>query len=252
MAELISELFGGFWQGVAVFLRVSALISVLPILGEQSVPVRVKLGVSIALTFIVAPLIPPVSEPSGLANFALLTASEILIGLVFGLGVRLFVLALQTAGSIAGQATSLSQILGSAGMDPIPAMGQVLLLAGLALAVTAGLHIRAAEYLVISYELFAPGRFPDAQALSQWSVRRVADAFSLAFTLAAPFVMTSVVYNLALGAINRAMPQMMVAFVGAPVITFGGLFILFAASPFLLSVWIEAVLSFMANPMQVN
>ena len=73
-------------------------------------------------------------------------------------------------------------------------------------------------------------------------------AFALAFTLAAPFVITSLVYNLALGVINRAMPQLMVAFVGAPVITFGAVFLLFLSAPLILSVWNAEFLAFLANP----
>ena len=77
---------------------------------------------------------------------------------------------------------------------------------------------------------------------------QVAHAFELAFVLAAPFVLMSVLYNLALGVINKAMPQLMVAFVGAPVITLGGLFLLFLAAPTMLTVWMSGLDQFMANP----
>ena len=40
----------------------------------------------------------------------------------------------------------------------------------------------------------------------------------------------------------------MVAFVGAPVITFGGLFILMVGSPVILDVWVRALMTFLANP----
>ncbi len=59
----------------------------------------------------------------------------------------------------------------------------------------------------------------------------MAQAFALGFSLAAPFVIAGFAYNLALGAINRAMPQLMVAFIGAPAITAGGLLILMLAAP---------------------
>ena len=39
---------------------------------------------------------------------------------------------------------------------------------------------------------------------------------------------------------NRAMPQLMVAFVGAPAISFGGLALLLIVAPFLLDVWRNA------------
>lgn len=245
---LVNGFAGQFWLAVAVFLRVSAAVWLLPAIGETSVPQRVKLGAAVAFTMIVAPAIPWTEEQIGVSRFFALAAAELIAGGVLGLLLRLFVLALQTAGSIAAQATSLSQILGLAAIEPIPAMGHVLVLAGLTFAVLTGLHVRIAEFLIWSYDVFPPGRFPDAAELARWSVGQVARLFALAFSLAAPFAITSLIYNLALGAINRAMPQLMVAFVGAPAITLGGLALLFVATPLIASVWTAALNGFLANP----
>lgn len=246
--ELQELLTLGLWHGIMVFLRVSALVSVMPAFGERTVPMRIKLGLAVAFTFVVAPAVPGLAAPDGPMTFAGFAVSEVIVGLALGIGVRLFVLALQTAGSIAAQSTSLAQILGGAAVEPIPAMGYILVIAGLALAVMAGLHVHAVKLLIGSYNLFPPGLFPDARDLSFWGVKQVSQAFSLAFMLAAPFVITSIIYNLAMGVINRAMPQLMVAFVGAPVITMGGLFLLFVCAPVMLAVWVEALMSFFNNP----
>ena len=240
----------GLWHAFIVFLRVAAVVSLLPAFGESSVPVRVKLGIALAFTAIVVPAVPVISAPDTPLGLGRYLVTETVVGLALGLGVRLFVLALQTAGAIAAQSTSLSQILGGAAVEPIPAMGYVLVVAGLALAVMAGLHVRAAQFLILSYDLFPPGHLPEAHDLSLWGIERISQAFSLAFMLAAPFVIASVIYNLTLGVINRAMPQLMVAFVGAPVITLGGLFLLFAASPLILSVWTEAMMTFLQDPIR--
>lgn len=250
----VNELLG-LWQGVlwahfVVFLRVGPVISLFPGFGETSVPVRIKLALALVMTVAIAPILVFETTPFqvDLPNLAWLTVTETGIGLIIGIGIRLFLLALQTAGAIAGQATSLSQILGSAGIEPIPAMGQLLVIGGFALAMMMGLHVRLAETLVLSYRLFPVADLPDAAAVSEWGVRQVAGAFGLAFTLAAPFVLASVLYNLTLGIINRAMPQLMVVFVGAPVITGLGLVILFLLAPTLLTLWVEALARFMANP----
>ena len=58
--------------------------------------------------------------------------------------------------------------------------------------------------------------------------------------IAAPFVIGSLLYNVALGIINRAMPQLMVAFIGAPALTWGGLALFAVAAPLILSVWLAA------------
>jgi flagellar biosynthetic protein FliR len=131
-------------------------------------------------------------------------------------------------------------------------MGYILVVAALALALAAGLHVKAALLVILSYQILPMGLFPGAEGLSAWGTAQVARAFALAFSLAAPFVILSVLYNIALGAINRAMPQLMVAFVGAPVITAGGLFLLFLAAPTMLAHWLAALDAFMAAPDRVR
>lgn len=248
LAELFPLLSEKMWHGFAVFVRVAAITSMLPAFGEQSVPARIKLVLAMAFTLIVAPAIAVSEVPDSFGILSLFILTEILAGLALGIGIRLFVLALQTAGTIAAHATSLSQVFGGAGVDPMPAMGYVLIIGGLALAVMTGLHVKAAQLIILSYDFMPMGRFTAGSVLSDWGVSQVARAFTLAFTLAAPFIILSVLYNFALGAINKAMPQLMVAFVGAPVITAGGLFILLVSAPLILSVWVSAMDTFLANP----
>lgn len=231
-----------------VFLRVGAIVSLLPVFGEQSIPTRVKLGLAFAFTIIVVPAAPSIPVPaSWFANFGLLLA-ETLTGLFLGLMLRFFVLALQVAGAIAAQSTSLSQLFGGGGMDPLPAIGHLLVIGGLALATIFGLHVQFAEFMIHSYTLVPLGNIIPAEMITQAGVAEVARSFALAFTLAAPFVIASLVYNVTLGIINRAMPQLMVAFVGAPAITAGGLIILTLAAPLMLTLWIDAMGQFLMNP----
>lgn len=239
------------WHGVTTFLRVAALVALLPGFGERTVPARIKLVIALAFTLIVAPSVPSLDVEPNLDALGRLVVTETLAGFLLGIGIRLFVLALQTAGSIAAQSTSLSQILGGAVADPLPAMGYILIIGGLALAVMAGLHIKAATLVILSYEMLPMGQLPTGSLVSSWGVAQISNAFALAFTLAAPFVILSVIYNLALGAINKAMPQLMVAFVGAPVITAGGLLVLMLAAPIMLEQWMRALDAFMANPYRV-
>jgi flagellar biosynthetic protein FliR len=236
------------WHLFLVFLRVGAATALMPAFGERAVPGRVKLGLAIAFTMATAPLVSTGFDQNIPPDFGRYIVTETLSGLVIGIGLRLFVLALQTAGAIAANATSLSQILGGAAADPLPAISYILVVAGLALATLAGLHIRAVEMFVSSYEMLPVGVFPDARSLSGWGVAQTARAFANAFVLAAPFLCVSVIYNLTLGVINKAMPQLMVAFVGAPVITAGGLLLLLLTAPTILSIWVNALDSYLANP----
>lgn len=234
----------GWERAFLIFCRVAAFSALLPGFGERSVPMRIKLGLAVAFTAIVAPAVP--GEMPSLMVLAM--SAEMLSGLIFGLTLRLFLLALQTAGAMAAQATSLSQLLGNNGADPMPAMGHILVVGSLALAVIAGLHIKAAQFLVLTYDLVPLATFPAPDLFADWGTGQVGRAFSLAFSLATPFIILSMVYNLTLGAINRAMPQLMVAFVGAPLITAGGLIVFCFAAPIMMSAWLAALDQFMAAP----
>lgn len=251
MLQALAEL-AGVGQSVAltavmVFLRIGAALALLPGFGEHSVPQRLRLVIALAFTAVVAPAIAP-----PLAEFGLRAAgAEIVAGLAFGAVFRMFILALQISGSMIAQATSLSQIAGGAAPDPQPAVGHLLTAAGLALAVMLGLHIRLAEILILSYQIFPLGHLPTAADLTTWGVGQTAHAFALGFTLAAPFTIAALMYNLALGAINRAMPALMVSFIGAPALSGGGLVLLALLAPLLMAAWAGALESFFANPFAV-
>lgn len=247
LGPMLAEIFA---QSVGVFIRIGAIMALVPAFGEQVIPVRVRLGLTLAFTAITAPAIAPDLPPASLAPGLLmhLVATETVAGLIIGIGLRLLIIVLQTAGTIAAQATSLSQFFGGAGVDPQPAMSQILVVGGLALALISGLHVKLAALILQSYTLFPPGQFPDGASLGSWGVAHAARSFTLAFSLAMPFVILSSLYYVALGAINKAMPQLMVAFVGAPAITFAGLAVLLLTAPMLLPIWHDVFDSFLIDP----
>ncbi|ETX29685.1 flagellar biosynthetic protein FliR [Roseivivax isoporae] len=250
LAELSGLAGDWLWGSFAVFLRAAGAFALMPAFGEQVVPARIRLGLALAVTAICAPaVLATLDLPApDLALLVRLVLAETLSGLLIGAVLRLFVMALQIAGSIAAQATSLAQLLGGAAGEPLPTLGHVLTISALALLTLAGFHVQIAEALVLSYGVLPFGAFPGGAEVSPWGVAAVAQAFALGFTLAAPFLLVSTLYNLTLGVINKAMPQLMVAFVGAPLITFGAVAILMLCTPLMLSVWHAAILSALARP----
>ncbi len=234
------------WVAALVFLRVGAAVYLMPAFGEQSVPQRVRLVLALALTAIVAPAVA--EQVQDVPSIALAAAVEVIAGLALGIGMRLFILALHMAASIVAQTTSLSQLFGGTTPEPQPAIGNLLTMAALALALRAGLHVKAASLLILSYDFLPAGQFPGASDLADWGLHRVEQATVLAFSLAAPFVIASVIYNLALGVVNRAMPQMPVSLVGAPLLTAGALVLMVLIVPLMLVVWMEGFDVFLSNP----
>jgi flagellar biosynthetic protein FliR len=240
---------------ILVFARVGGVMALLPAFGEQMIPARVRLGVTIAFAMVVWPMVagqgPGIGAPTDPARpFLAMLLIEAGIGLLIGIGVRLLVMGLQLAGTIIAQSTSLSQILGGGVTpDPMPAMGALLALAGMTLAVSTGLHVKAALMIAESYAVLPMGLLPSGSDVATWGVARVTAAFALGFSLAAPFVIAAFAYNLALGAINRAMPQLMVSFIGAPAATAGGMLLLLLSVGVILRHWNTALDAVLADPL---
>ncbi len=249
-AELLALAQEGAYGFLSVFLRIGAVMAVMPAFGETVVPARVRLALAVAFTAIVGPaVIPGLPAPPGtLPDAVAFGGTEMATGLALGLILRLSVLCLMTAGAIIAQSASLAQMFTAAGTEPMPAVGHLLVIAGLALATLGGLHVQIAAALIRSYDILPAGRLPDALLMHRWSLQHVGAGFALAFRLAAPFLVAAVACNLGLGAINRAMPHLSVAFVGAPAMTLGAVVLMVIALPGGLLVWQGAFAALLADP----
>lgn len=248
LAQLFALAESVAWTAALVFFRVGAMVALMPGFGEQAVPTRVKLALVLAFTLVLTPVLAGEIASLGPPPGILPLLGEAASGLILGIGMRLFVMALQTAAVIVAQSSTLSQLFAGATPDPQPAIGNLFLVAGIALALAAGLHLRAAELLVLSYDILPAGGYPAPRDAAAWNLGLVRQTFSLAFSLAAPFVIASMIYNLALGVINRAMPQLMVSMIGAPALTLGALVLLALATPILLAVWLQVFHAYLADP----
>lgn len=221
----------------AVFTRLSLFVFLAPGLGARVIPSRVKLVVALGLTVLVLPVVggrvPDMPLP-------LLLAAEAMAGAYLGFSFRVLVFALSIAGTIIAQAMSLSQIFGAGiSEDSSTTVSTLLTMAAMTLFLTAGLHIAAFGVLMDSYAAFPPGMGGLSGGYAQMAMRACADGFAFGLSLAMPFVLMNLAYNAVLGLASRAMPQLMVTFVGMPAITFGGIALLAAGAGIILAVWLD-------------
>jgi flagellar biosynthetic protein FliR len=245
LAELAATVEAAGRDVFLAFLRIGGLMLLLPGLGERMIPVRVRLALALALAAAVG-LSQPL--PADAPPLPLLIVRETAIGAALGAAVRMAAQALTLAGAIAAQATSLSHLFGGQATEAASIYGQTLQLAGLALLMAAGLPLWVIDMVIRSYDVLPVTGWPPGRDLALWGIGRMGHAFALAFVLAAPFVLASMLYNVAMGVLNRAMPQLMVALVGAPLITGLGLAILALSAPLILDVWARAMEAVLADP----
>lgn len=239
------------YAAAGVFTRVGAALFLMPGIGERVVPMRLRLIVALALALLLLPLVAPeISAPPPLSGLVRMIAAEAVAGLIIGLAFRFLVFTLQIAGTLAAQNISLSQMFGAGvAPDPEPTIATILAMGGIVLAMMAGLHVHLVVVLVGLYEVMPFGVMPGAAEGAEWTVARVAEAFGLGLSLALPFIAISFAYNMALGALSRAMPQLLVALVGAPLLIGLGMVVLYISLPEILAHWSGALDARMADPL---
>jgi hypothetical protein len=166
MMELFDHLFSAaqIWLAtfMGVFLRVGACFFVLPGLGEQMIPVRIRLGAALAMAVLLTPMLRDEVRISGLMPSGEVFLSEAAIGLCLGLALRFVVYALQTAGNDRSAGHIAQPDHGRCvARSALPAMGAILSMAGIALVVlsrAACPHGRGLSCSPMSYFRSADGR----------------------------------------------------------------------------------------------
>ncbi len=231
---------------MALFTRLSLLFFLLPAIGTRIIPVQVRLMAAMAVTLLLFPLVGD-RLVVGDGSLLVLLLGEAFVGFYLGFSLRVMIFVLGLVGAIVAQSLSLSQIFGAGiSEDSNTTISTILTMAAATIFLTLGLHISALELLVQSYDIFEPGLVFADNSLgfaAEKAVEACAKGFALAFSLAAPFLLLNLAYNMLLGVLNRAMPQLMVTFVGMPAITLTGLFLFAAAVVATLTLWRDLMIA---------
>ena len=204
-----------------LFSRIGAILMLMPALGEDMIPMRMRLSFALAFTLVVYPLLSP-NLPAMPADFMAIVGlifHELAIGIMLGAIVRITVMATQVAGAIIAFQAGLSAAMAA---DPTQVgvqgavFGSFLSFLGMVLIFATDLHHVALAATYDSYTIFpldAPLMFDDA---AQLAIRTVAGAFSVGVQMAAPFIVFGLVFNLGAGILARLMPALQVFFLLMP------------------------------------
>lgn len=224
-----------------VFARIGAAMSIMPGFGSQQVPVTVRLTFALLVSLTVTPLVMDLlpAEPVAVSVLFMLLTSEILIGLFLGLIPRIYMAALQTAGTVLAMVASMANMFI---MDPISEQQSSLFstflgLMGLTLIFVTNTHHLMLAALVDSYSLFTPVEGPNIGDMSDFLAHQVAGSFTLGVQLASPLIVSGLAYYIGLGILGRLMPQLPVFFFGMPIQITGQLFLLMVALPAMMLVF---------------
>jgi flagellar biosynthetic protein FliR len=202
------------------FLRILALFSGLPVLGQRGVPARVRVALAFLITLCAQaslPAMPVIALDSPIAFAVVL--QQVLIGLCLGFATRIVFAAVEMGGELIG----LQMGLNFAGFfDPATASqgtasGRLFGTLVAFLFVLGNGHLAVINALVHSFEVFAVGDEPFAFLRATQPQAWGSELFMLGLWIALPLVGMLLFVNLVLGVISRVSQQMNIFAIGFPI-----------------------------------
>lgn len=213
---------------ILMFSRLGTMMMIMPALGETSIPARIRLTIALAMTMVLYPVgakYYPANLTADLPRLIQLFAGELVIGAAVGLCAKLITHALQTAGVIMASQSGMSFAIGTdvANSGQQGALfGNYLSILGITLVFVTDSHYLVIQALHDSFTMFPPGQWLPVGDFAQMAIQTVAEVFSIAVRMSAPFIVVGIVFYFGLGLLNKLMPQMQIFFIAMPMnITIG-------------------------------
>lgn len=218
------------WLSIYIWplIRVLAFVASAPLFGERLIAKRVKLGLGMMITLLIAPSLPAVEVPLFSVQALRLALQQILIGTLLGATMQLAFAAVRAAGEAIGLQMGLSF---ATFVDPgsnmnIPLLARLLDMLAMLLFLSFNGHLWLISLLADTFHTLPPGGGP----LDSHAFLALARAGSLIFLqglmLALPLITLLLTLNLALGLLNRMAPQLSIFVIGFPLTLTMGLLLM--------------------------
>ena len=206
----------------------------LPVFSIRAVPARVRLVLSVAITFVIMPLLPPLPRVD-MFSYAggMVAIQQLTIGLMIGFIIQLVFAAIV----FAGQGIAYSMGLGFASMvDPqsgqqVPVVAQLYVITGTLVFLSLNGHLLLIKLLLDSFTSLPIGMAglgkTDIWIVIAWSSR----LFAGGLLLAMPVIISLLLVNISFGVATRAAPQLNIFSVGFPVTLMLGIVLIWLTLP---------------------
>jgi flagellar biosynthesis protein FliR len=227
-----------------LLMRMTGLVMAAPVLSARSVPMTMRATFALVFTVLLLPAAVPANPEDAVRVTAAALTGEFTVGLLLGLGASVLLGAAEAAGDLMAVQVGLSgaNVLSPSAETQVPIVGQVMGLMVLTAMVTTGAHVVLIQILALSLDLAPAGQLAGlAEGLSE-AVGIGARLLGVGLLLSSPVVAVSLVGNVALGILSRAVPQLQVLQIAFPVQIALGLIVLGSTVPLLgplLSLWAD-------------
>lgn len=227
-----------------IFIRLTAIFFALPFFGDSPVTPRIRIFLSVSLTFMIHDYIQDTfTVPTDLSTleYLFLIIKEIFIGVVSGFSARMFITGIVMAASIVGFQMGFgteSLMLPDAGrsMTAFSAFHRILVILiffGL------DMHHIFFEGIFLSFKYLPPNTATFTSGLAESLLQQSSNIFVVALKLSTPILVALMFAMAALGIIAKSVPQINIFTLSFPVSFTIGLLVYLSMMPLFPS-WVKA------------
>lgn len=229
---MITDPQGTMLAFLLVFCRIGGCFMTLPGFSSARIPMNVRLFLIVAITLALTPLLWNVVYPrasSDTGTYVGLIFSEMLIGITYGMIARLYVLGLQFAGAVLTMSIGFSAPAGHDILEDFSetSVTNFVAFSGLLMLFMLDFHHVVLRALLDSYNVTQVGAALEPQKMLITLTDTLRASTSIMLRLASPFLIYGLLFNVAIGLINKLAPQIPIYFISTPYLISGGVFMLF-------------------------
>jgi flagellar biosynthetic protein FliR len=204
---------------LAVGLRVSGLMLFAPFFGSATIAPRIKIVLVIAITAVLYPVYSTRLAPIAAAQWPMVVASEMLVGIAIGLATTAVFEAAQLAGQILSvqMGYSLVNILDPNTQVENTVVAMLHQSIAMLLFLTLGVHRWVVRAVAHSFDYLPPGTATINPMLAKALLHEGAVVLQLGVQIAAPVLAATLLVDLVLGLLGKASPQMPLMLLGPAV-----------------------------------
>ncbi|MFO7600109.1 MAG: flagellar biosynthetic protein FliR, partial [Candidatus Desulfacyla sp.] len=211
----------------------------LPIFGSESIPAPFKIGLSFAITLLLYPILNLNEFPVQLSIIPLSLGmfSEIMLGVIIGLSVRMVFAGVQLAGQLVGfqMGLAMANVVDPTSSEEIPLLGELNNMIAILIFLTINAHHWFLHALADSFRLVPPFAFQFSNSLMEQLIALGGDMFVIAIKVGAPVMAALFLLSVSFGVAARTVPQMNIFFVAMPIQILVGLLFMSFSLPYLLT-----------------
>ncbi|ENY71222.1 flagellar biosynthesis protein FliR, partial [Aeromonas diversa CDC 2478-85] len=205
------------------------MLMVMVVFGSRLVPMQVRMLLSLSITLVVVPVLPPMpADPLFSGSGFLITVQQLLIGIAMG-QLTLF---LTESFVMAGQVLAMQTSLGFASLvDPMngqsaPVVGQFYLMLATLVFLAVDGHLLLLRLVILSFETLPVSQAGIPAVVYRDLAAFLGIMFQAALVMSLSAIIALLLINFSFGVMTRAAPQLNIFSMGFAVSMIAGLFII--------------------------